>query len=933
MKKVISLIAAACLLSACSNPVTNDDAKATASPLPTHPDVVQGQLDNGMQYVVLPNAHPANRISLKLVVKAGSLHEQDDQKGIAHLVEHMAFNGTALYPANSIIERQRAMGMVFGRDVNATTTYDTTSYYMHLPSDADSDLDEAVQMLAQQASALSFVQEELEKERPVVEEEWRRTLNMRSRLSNARQAITLKGSRYQQRAPIGDMQLVRHVDASRIKAFWDDWYHPNNMLLVAVGAVSEQQIRALTEKYFATLPSKPLPTAPSRKLPLANKLIFAAVSDAELSTESVSVTLRAESQQITTVEGYRQKLIAQLATYVASDSLRNQYQAGGEQLSHLSISSGAFFPGYASTSLFAIFKQANYQAGLQELFSTISRQAAHGFSMHEIAPVRDVMIQRLQNGLASIDKTENSQLLHKLAAKVSQQLPFTDPEQMAKLGIQLLGEIGGQEVNQYLRQSLSTRTPVIVAQVRPESRAKLPDTQRVAQLWQQALDNPPAALKGIRVDGPLFTEQLPDVEIVEHQQLNDVHVWTLANNTQIWFQPSDHSQDTLLLSWQGDSGTQALPPQLRRAAQLATRSMHRFGYAGFDPLQLEVLNAGKSINIGASVAQNQHLLAGSSNNDSYEAWLQNLYLQITQPQVDTAIWQSRKQLMTNGLRGAARSAEQQFAKQIDAQLYANNPVLQSLTEQELAGISADDLLQAWKQLYGSADGHRLIIVGNAAPEWIINTAATYIGNLPRGKAKATSALPALNSDEQVIKLQMGSEPKANSQFYWLSKADYSESLRRQLGVVSQILNIKLMQQLREQAAGVYSSRFSISADRYRQQLIGSLSYSHQPERTQELKQAALAVIAKLIEQGISEADLAQVRSQVKHSLSPENIRDSQRMTCLARSAKAKRYQVMPDDYLSWLDNLSTAQLNSLVRTYLSSQPTLEAVLLPEATEG
>lgn len=304
MIKKLPLLFFIVLVLACTLLISSQTITGFNDNLPIRTDIQRGVLDNGMQYILLPNDKPAQQVSLQLLVKAGSLHEQEDQKGIAHLVEHMAFIGREQYPGNSIIEHQESLGMVFGRDVNVTTSFHTTTYFSHLPNNKSEVMDEAFNMLAQQASNLTFDQKELEKERPVVEEEWRRNLSMRSRLAIATSAITKANSRFVKRLPIGDMELVRHVDANRVKSFWLDWYHPNNMVLIAVGATNEEQIKSLLSKRFENMPSAKLPDLPNTDIPLSSTMSFEIVSDKEINTEVMSINFRAQVPVVKTVSSF-----------------------------------------------------------------------------------------------------------------------------------------------------------------------------------------------------------------------------------------------------------------------------------------------------------------------------------------------------------------------------------------------------------------------------------------------------------------------------------------------------------------------------------------------------------------------------------------------------------------------------------------------------
>jgi zinc protease len=839
MIKKLPLLFFIVLVLACTLLISSQKITGFNDNLPIRTDIQRGVLDNGMQYIVLPNDKPAQQVSLQLVVKAGSLHEQEDQKGIAHLVEHMAFNGTEQYPGNSIIEHQESLGMVFGRDVNATTSFHTTTYFSHLPNNKSEVMDEAFNMLAQQASNLTFDQKELEKERPVVEEEWRRNLSMRSRLTTATSAITKANSRFVKRLPIGDMELVRHVDANRVKAFWLDWYHPNNMVLIAVGATNEEQIKSLLSKHFENMPSAKLPDLPNTDIPLSSTMSFEIVSDKEINTEVMSINFRAQVPVVKTVDGYKRQLISELAMHLMSDRLRHQYKSGGEYVSKMSINSYNLAQGYDNTRLFAILKNEQYDKALKEVFTELSRYATHGFTIAELESVKQVLHRSYQTRIDNKGALKNKMLLRTLYSQLLNNAPFTASIDKAKLAKTLLTEITLADVNKHFKNIIENRVPIVIAQVKPENITKQPVLEQVASMWIQAKTAPPPARVGVNVDAPLFSKKLSDVEIISHKMLGNNHIWTLKNETEIWFQPSNKLPDSLLVRWQGIGGTQHFSENERRTAQLAVRSMASFGYGGFDVFQLELLNAGTRFNLGASVNQLQHQLSGSSTKDSFETWLKNFYLKVTEPQIDEAIWDSNKELMLKGLKGAHKSPQRQFSKELTAVLYPNNSILLPLTAEELLPISADKLIPAWQKVFNHSAKHQLLIVGNAEPDWVIEKAARYIGNLPTGQGKSEVPLPKIALGSKKIIVRAGIEPKAITELFWVTDHSYQQIAKREAGLVSKLINLRMREQLREVAGGVYSSKFNFSLDKYRGQLFASLSYAHEPERSVELKNIAM----------------------------------------------------------------------------------------------
>jgi len=907
-------------------------APTSTAPLQERQDIVRGELANGLRYIYIQNERPANRVSMQLVVHAGSLDEADDQRGIAHLVEHMAFNGTTAFPANQIIEHQESLGMVFGRDVNAMTEYYTTSYFLHLPNSSDEMLDEGFHMLAQQASALVFDPKELEMERPVVEEEWRRGRNMMARLGEANRKVLLARSRFGDRDPIGDMDLVRHVDAKRIQAFWQDWYHPNNMTMIVVGSASLAQVTSALERHFASLESKTLPPRPELSVPLNSDLSLHRIEDAEISTEVLSFNFRAEEPIATDEQALRQQLVNQLTMAVLNKRLREFYQSESEHISKLIAMSRPVATGYRNNRVMALLNGHDYHAASQEAFSQLSRFATHGFSQSDLNSERASLLARQQQMADSLTGTTNRRVLMSVFNHLRSQKPITDPAVYAAQVSKLAATIQLDEINAHLKQMLDTQAPIVIAQIKPENSAKLPNARELNAQWQYAMNNPADKLAPVVPVKKLMQAQPKPVKVVSHRIEQGVHIWQLENGSQVWFEPSDETPNQLLIRYQGWGGSEHLAKEQRRAAHQA-RHLSKFGYAGLSQNQLAMVNAGTSNRMMIFVRQDRHGMLGNTNAQDLENWLQNLYLQITATDDNPEQWQTTKALLERGIRNRHLSADGQFNLAIDKLRFAHNPTRITMTEQELSSIQSSDILSAWQQLFGSANEHQLVVVGNAKPEQVIELASRYVGNLPSSKAFDEKPLPPLATGTHQVRVQAGQEPLAVTSLLFNYATPYRYLDDINAGIASRVISTRLRESLREAAGGVYSVRFGIRLDRERSQGFGLLSYTHAPERADELLKLSHHTLEKIKQQGISQSDLDQALEQMKTGITEETINDRQRISWLKEAALYQEPISTVADYHGWLNKVELSEVNQLIQQALSSPNWIDARLMPQPATG
>lgn len=935
MKKLsLAIVISSVFLSGCAADFTPHSATAKNSAsqaqnvLAERLGIQRGQLANGMNYIVVENDQSGDRVSLQLIVHSGSLDEDDDQKGIAHLVEHMAFNGTKDFPANEIIKHQESLGMVFGRDVNAMTEYNTTSYFLHLPNNSNKMLDEAFHMLSQQAFSIVFSKDELEKERPVVEEEWRSGRNMMARLGQENRKILLAGSRHGEREPIGDMELVRHIDVSRIKTFWETWYHPNNMTLVVVGQTDKATVEAKLNQYFASTPAAILPERISTKVPLTTSLKLATIQDPEITTEVVSVSFRGEQASPNTVDILQQELLNDLAMSMFTKRMAETYQIESDYISRMVAAAQPLATGYNNNRIIAILQDKHYKQAYSELFANLSAFKTHGFSEADLAVAKANIVQRYRQMAEAQQKSSNSRLLMALFSPLRTHEPLVDPNAKFTAAQQLLAGISLAEVNQYFSKMLSSRAPVTIVQVNPKHVALLPTEAEVTHLWQQALANPPLVDNQSKGQKVLFDKEPEPAKYTSYQQHGDTHVWTFANGASVWFIASDETENQLMLKWQGNGGTEHLPKAEQRAAQLSGQNLGLFGYAGLTATELSSVNAGKQMRQSCVITQDEHVIFGSTDMHSLETWMQNLNKRITAPKIDDTIWASRQLILERGIENRNTSPEGIFNHAIDNIRYKNNPMKLQLTKDELQQISSQDMLNVWQKVFAGAADHQLVVIGDANPEQIIDMAARYIGHLPAGESYTEIVLPKVAEGHHQVRIEAGNEPVALTSVLFNVSMPYSDDAKNKAGLVSRVLSTRLREQLREASGGIYSLRFGIKLDKERQQAIGMLSYSHQPGRGDELKQQADNVIASALNEGITERELAQVKHQYKSALASEMITDRQRLSWLTENAKYNKFENKRDTYLTWLEQVTVAELNALAKAVLSEPNTIDARLIP-----
>src|SRR5436190_732127 len=360
---------------------------ALNQPIPVESSITVATLPNGLRYYVRANKEPRNRAELRLVVKAGSVLEDDDQQGLAHFVEHMGFNGTKNFPHEDLVKFLQSTGMRFGADVNAGTSFDETTYMLTIPTDKPEIVEKSIQVLEDWAHNMSFDPAEVDKERGVIMEEWRLRRGAGARVNDKLYPLLLAGSRYADRIPIGKTEVIQNFKQDRLKQFYADWYRPDLMAVVAVGDFDKTAIEGKIKSHFAPIPAAPK-TAKERKvfdIPDHKGALFALISDKELTTTSIEMDHLLPASEQGNVRAYRQSLVNRLFSAMISGRFSEIAQKPGAPF----VAAGAGRSNFIAkpkdiASLSAIVKEGGVEAGTDALIAESQRVDRFGFTATEL---------------------------------------------------------------------------------------------------------------------------------------------------------------------------------------------------------------------------------------------------------------------------------------------------------------------------------------------------------------------------------------------------------------------------------------------------------------------------------------------------------------------------------------------------------------------
>jgi zinc protease len=534
--------------------------------------LLTGRLPNGLRYYIRANHEPPARAELRLVVNAGSVLEDDDQRGAAHFVEHMAFNGTTHFPKQALVDFLEHAGMRFGADINAYTSFDETVFMLTLPTDTAGVLATGVQILEDWAHGVTFDSMEVEKERGVVLEEWRLGRGAGSRMRDEQFPVLAAHSRYADRQPIGTRESILALRPSQLKRFYHDWYRPDLMAVVAVGDFDPQQVLKLIEAHFGPLggPAAHRPR-PKYRIPMNDQTTVSVVTDPEATRTMVSLYVKSEPRPWYTAADYRNWLVESLASGMLLDRLNERMDRPASPFLDVSSFLGRFLRPLSAYVLNVRVPEHGVERGLEQLLLEAERAQRYGFTATELERGKAELLRREEQQYAERDRmTSSSFAADYTSVFLYGGTPMSAGTEYA-LTRRLLPEITPAEVNAAVREWTRPANRVVLVSGPTRDAVRLPTVRTLQRIIQAAPDARVAAYTDSLSTAPLVRHPPPPGRIVAEQRFDSVGVteWRLGNGVRVLLKPTDYREDEVLIAGRSSGGSSLLPDSDYNAAATA----------------------------------------------------------------------------------------------------------------------------------------------------------------------------------------------------------------------------------------------------------------------------------------------------------------------------------------------------------------------------
>jgi zinc protease len=864
-------------------------------PIPVDPNVKVGKLVNGLTYYIRKNTQPSKKVELRLAINAGAVLEDEDQRGLAHFMEHMSFNGSKHFPKNELVDYLQKVGVKFGADLNAYTSFDETVYILPISTDDPKVVEQGFTVIEDWAGNNLLDKSEIEKERGVVLEESRLNKGAQRRMRDKYFPRLFNGSMYAERLPIGSDSIIQNFKPEVLQRFYKQWYRPNLMAVIVVGdidpAVAEQKIKAHFGGFTNPANAKARPAIiPIKERTKPEAMVL---TDEEATNTILQVfNFIRPAKKIKTWADYRQSVVDELINSMINQRLQELTQKENPPFVAGFAGKQNFIRGYEAFFTAAILGNNTTQEATTALFGETERARLYGFLSTEVDRAKAAMMNAVEQDFKEKDKAQSSQLVQGYLQHFLQGDPVPGAENNYKFIKQVLPTITASEINAVAKKMPASTSSFALLTAPAAQKDKLPTTaallndvvvaskQSVKPYEEKAVAT--NLMEGAMTAGTVVNES-------KNAKLGTTD-FTLSNGVTITIKPTTFKNDEILMDAWRLGGWQRFPLADKDNAKNAAQIVDVMGVKDMSPTDLEKFLSGKTIGVTPYINDYEEGIQGNTSVKDFETFLQLVNLYLTQPRKDQPLFNSFITKTKSQLQFLKSNPRAFYSDTLTKIIYNNSPWVTAVPKPEdFDNVTADKVLDIYKQIFGNADGMHFTFVGNVDVNKAKPLFEKYLGSLPAQKTehqfKDNGTRPVKGVVDANIK--KGKEPQSLVTVLWTGETEYNSNEKLAFKALIDALNIKVIEKLREELGGMYSGGLNGSIQK-RPYVNYSISASIPcgPENVDKLTNALFDIIKNAQDGKIPQTDLDKVKETLK-----------------------KQYRVSIQENDPWLENLSQAYID------------------------
>ncbi len=840
--------------------------------LPLEPKVKSGKLENGLTYYVMKNTEPKGQAEFYIVQKVGSILEEESQRGLAHFLEHMAFNGTKNFPGNKVISYLETIGVKFGANLNAYTSVDETVYNISgVPVKRQGIIDSCLMILRDWSCAISLNEEDIDKERGVIVEELRTRSNAQMRMIEKMLPEMMPESKYAHRLPGGLVEVVKNFTYQELKDYYAKWYRPDLQGIIVVGDIDPDAIEAKIKTLFGSIPKRE--NAAERvefQVPDTKEPLISIGSDPEATNTSIMLIYKQNifpKELRATVASPVQNYINSMVVSMLNSRLSEITQKADSPFTGAKAGYGDFIVSKtkASFEINAGAREGEFDKALRAIVNEAEKVRRYGFTASEYERVKANYKTSLDKLYAEKETQKNGYYVQQLVNNFVGGYAFPGIEVFYNIMNQVIDNIPLENINTYAK-SLPKEENVVIGIMMPEKEGlKVPSKEDVLAVYTSALNDQVEEYKETLSNEPLLPVVPPAGKVVREMKepITDATVWTLSNGATVVLKKTDFKEDEVIMTGSSRGGYSLLSPEEHINIKVMGNLISVGGLGNFSSTDLRKVLAGKRVSLGVSVSSATESISGNTSPKDIETFLQLLHLQMTSIRQDDEAYKSFISRLRTSLQNQAADPMKAFQDTLQGILYNNNPYTQSLTMEMVDKIDYPKTLDLARERFANAGDFTFVFVGNLNPEVLKPLAEKYIGSLPGNPAakeewKNLPLTPVKGKHTKHFDKTMKT-PKTTVYTVLSGSVPYTQENTIMTSMANQVFDLVFTKTIREEESGTYGVGVKASIEFYPEDYFTFLfGFDTNAEQKDKLLAIAHKEIKNVIENGVNPDDFNKI---------------------------------------------------------------------------
>ena len=915
------------------------------SPMPEDPAVRKGTLENGMSYFIRHNEKPKNQAEFYILHHVGAIQEEDSQQGLAHFLEHMAFNGTKNLPGKQIIEYLETVGVKFGANLNAYTSWDETCYNISaVPTTREGIIDSAMLILHDWSHFIALQPKEIDSERGVIKEELRTRDGAQWRAQTEMLKALGHGTRYAERNLIGHLDGLQNFAYHELEDFYQKWYRPEYQAIVIVGDIDVNQIEGKLKMLMSDIPASSADVAQKETIVVPNneEPIISIFTDPEMTTNRAQIFIKRPAlpkEANNTVYAEMLSIIDAYFSSMAQDRLTEitmqpdaPFIGGAMQNGSIGI-----IPTLQTTILAAVTKDGGLARGIEAILTEMERVRRYGFTHGEFERAQNDLLRSCERQYANRNDNTNGYYVQRYLNAYRANAAFPGPENEAKIDSMLIKSLNVEAINQVMKQYLTDQNQVIILNAPQKEGVAVPTKEEILAIRKKVIESEIEPYKDNVVKEPLIAE---DVVLkgspVKKSTTNEAYgttEWTLKNGIKVVVKPTKYKADEIQFFARAYGGSSVLKDEEMVYGEVLPLINQMSGVGKFSRIDLQKQLSGIFAHVSPSVSNYTSQLSGSCSPKDLETMLQLLYLHLTQPRFDEKDYATTMTMIGAQLENIEKNPDFQMEKHYTKTVFGDNPRRQPITKEALASMQFEQLAPIYGKLFPDGNSFTYFFVGNVELETLKPLVEKYIGSLPVSKKTMQvvedNCYPVKGQIDEMFRVEM-QQPKVSVRFLLSGSMPFTFENRLALTFLTQALNSSYLVSIREEKGGTYGVHVSNSTGFVPKPTYElTIQFDTNDQMADELCEIVLKEIETIANEGPKTEDVEKTREFLLKSWKSSLEQNASWMSYVSTLYSASGLDYLAH-YEATVKAITNADIQALMKKILNEGNLIKVVMRPSA---